>query len=78
MIEQTRISSRPACYAEGLPLWARKSPDFPFYALGAGSRANQITWPNIQMSLNFALYSRYEKRKITLKRLGLFIILFSV
>jgi len=48
----------------------RKSPNFPFYALGASSRANQITWPNIQMSLNFALYSGYEKRKITRKVLA--------
>jgi len=31
---------------------------------------NQITWPNIQMSLNFALYSGYEKSKITRKVLA--------
>ena len=51
-------------------LWVRKSRNFPFYALGASSRANQITWPIIQMSLNFALYSGYEKRKITRKVLA--------
>ena len=51
-------------------LWVRKSRNFPFYALGAGSRANQITRPNRQMSLNFALYSGYEKRKITRKVLA--------
>jgi hypothetical protein len=33
-------------------------------ALGAGSRANQITWPHIQMSLNFALYSGSQLSKI--------------
>jgi hypothetical protein len=46
VIEQIRISSRPACYAESLMLWVWKSPDFPFYALGASWRASQITWPN--------------------------------
>jgi hypothetical protein len=51
-------------------LWARKSLDSSFDALGAGSRANQITWQNIQMPLNSALYSGYEKRKITRKVLA--------
>ena len=55
---------------KSLARWVRKSPNFPFYALGAVSRTNHITRPNIQMSLNFALYSGYEKRKITRKVLA--------
>jgi len=46
VIEQIRISSRPACYTESLTLWVRKFRNFPFYALWASSRANKITWPN--------------------------------
>jgi hypothetical protein len=49
VIEQIRTSSRPACYAESLRLWLRKSRNFPVCALGAGSRANQITWPNNEL-----------------------------
>jgi hypothetical protein len=48
-------------------LQVRKSPKLSIYALWAGPRAIRITWPNIQMSLNFAQYSGYEKRKITRK-----------
>jgi hypothetical protein len=70
VIEQIRISSLSACYAESLRPWARKSPDFPFDALGASRQANRTTWPNIQMPLNSALYSGYEKRKIIRKVLA--------
>jgi hypothetical protein len=51
-------------------LWGRKSLDSSFYALGAGPRANQITWQNIQMPLTSALYSGYEKRRIARKVLA--------